>query len=203
MGPIGEDCAQPLGSVPNYFLSPPKDASLKAPFPPEAPLSLRFSARIEPIHVREATSGIFWKQTLQGKVLAGFGAFVAFGQLMIWVLVPQAGWPLHLFLAFLMSLSAWGMAWVGSRHYQELALENFKRIHTAPVQVSLEEDAYRFEAPWGKGAVSWAEFHSLWRFEGVWILLQHKEDGASVLLPTADLDEAARAFILGKFQGKA
>ncbi len=166
-------------------------------------MSLQFSAQIDPPLVREATAGIFWRQVSQPRLLAGVVALMLLAQALFWAVMPQASWVLHAMLALLLLISALSLGGFASRYYQDLALRNFERLKGAPVRVSLEEDAYRYEASWGQGAIPWAQFDSLWRFAGVWVLLQHQPGGVSVLLPVRDLSPEARAFIEAKLQGKA
>jgi hypothetical protein len=158
-------------------------------------LPLQFQAQVSEAQVREATAGIFWRQVLQPKLLAVLGVILLFGQLLLSVVMTDGNLVLRAALALLMLLSALGMAWVASRYYQGVALRNFERIQAAPVRVRLDEDAYCFEAAWGQGSLPWERFQSLWRLKQVWVLLQHAQDGASVLLPAESLAEDARAFL--------
>lgn len=164
-------------------------------------MPLQFDAQVTESQVRQATSGIFWRQALQPKLLGALAVFLLFGQLLLRAVLRQASWPLHAGLGLLMLLSVAGLAVVASRHYVGLALQNFQRIVGAPVRVRLDEDAYGFEAAWGQGRLPWAQFQSLWRFSSVWVLLQHAENGASVLLPLDAMDEEAQAFIVRKIEG--
>jgi hypothetical protein len=161
-------------------------------------LPLQFQAQVTEDQVRQVTAGIFWRQALQPKLLGAIAVFLIFGQVLLRAVLRQGSWTLHAGLGLLMLLSVAGVAWVASRHYVGLALQNFQRIVGAPVQVRLDEDAYHFEAAWGQGSLPWTQFQSLWRFEDAWVLLQHAEAGASVVLPAAALDDAARAFLLRK-----
>lgn len=161
-------------------------------------MSLQFSTQISPAQVREATAGIFWRQLFQWRLLLGLGALLAMAQGLLWAIVPQAGLLVHGSLCLLLIISGLCLAGFASRYYQALAQRNFVRFEGAPVQVSLDEDAYRFQASWGQGALEWARFDSLWQFSGVWVLLQHRQDGASVLLPSQDLSPQAQAFIRAK-----
>lgn len=165
-------------------------------------LPLRFTFEITPEQVREATAGVFWRQLRQPRLLASLAGLWVLAQAMLWMALPRVGWAPHALLGLLLPFSAWCLAVLASRHYQGLALRNFGRIQGQAVAVSLDEDAYRFEAAWGRGAIPWQRFDSLWRFEGVWVLLEHSPGGASVLLPAASLDEEARMFILGKLGPK-
>lgn len=165
-------------------------------------MSLSFSTQISPQEVREATAGIFWRQVTQWRPLLALGALFVLAQGLLWALLPKGGWVLHGMLGLLLIISALSLAGFASRYYQALAQRNFERFNGAPVQVSLEEDAYRFEASWGQGALDWARFDSLWRFPNVWVLLQHAQGGASVLLPSRDLSPEAQAFIQQKFAGR-
>jgi hypothetical protein len=158
-------------------------------------LPLQFQAQVSEAQVREATAGIFWAQLRQPKLLTVLGAFLLFGQLLLSLVMTDGNLVLRAALALLMLLSVLGVAWVASRYYQGIALRNFERIQAAPVRVRLDEDAYRFEAVWGQGSLPWERFQSLWRLEQVWVLLQHAQDGASVLLPAESLAEDARAFL--------
>lgn len=161
-------------------------------------MPLQFSVEISPAQVREATAGIFWRQVTQWRLLLGIGALMGLAQATLWAVLPQAGWVLHAMLAVLLIISAVALGAFASRYYQELALRNFQRLHGQPVQVELDEEAYRYQAQWGRGSIPWATFESLWRFPSVWVLLQHAQGGVSVLLPTDGLDEAAQAHILRK-----
>jgi hypothetical protein len=102
----------------------------------------------------------------------------------------------------LLLFSALGLAVFAARYNEGLAVRNFTRFEGAPVQVSLEEDAYRFRAAWGEGSIGWSDFDSLWRFPGVWVLLQHRQGGVSVLLPADGLSDEARGFIERKLPGR-
>lgn len=161
-------------------------------------MPLQFSVEITPAEVREATAGIFWRQVTQWRLLAGVIGLMLLAQATLWAVLPQAGWVLHAMLALLLLISALALGAFASRYYQALAQRNFERFRGAPVSVELDEEAYRYNAQWGQGAIPWATFESLWRFPGVWVLLQHSKGGVSVLLPTAGLDEAARTHILRK-----
>jgi hypothetical protein len=151
-----------------------------------------------PEHVREATDGVFRRQLAKPMVLFGALGLLLLCQGLLWLVLPQAGWWLHGMLFLLMVFSLLAAAVVAGRHFQDLALRNFERFAGQPAQVRLDEQAYHYQASWGQGAIEWARFDSLWRLPGVWVLLQHQEDGVSVLLPTRSLDDEARAFILRK-----
>jgi hypothetical protein len=164
----------------------------------EPSLSLRFTALVTPDLVRQATAGIFWRQALQWRLGAGLGGILLLGQLLMASALPQAGWALHGLLALLFVFSAAAVAVLASRYYQGLAVRNFERFKDAPLQVELDEEAYRYSASWGRGSIEWGRFDSLWRFPAVWVLLQHLAGGASVVLPLKDLGPEAQAFILRK-----
>ena len=167
-------------------------------------MSLQFSVQILPQQVREATRGIFWRQVTQVRALLILAGLLLLMQALLWALIPQAGWILHVLLLILLLSSALALAFFAARYYEGLALRNFTRFQGAPVAVSLDEEAYRYQAAWGQGGIPWGDFDSLWRFNGVWVLLQHRQGGVSVLLPSDGLDEEARAFIVRKVgQGKA
>jgi hypothetical protein len=126
---------------------------------------------------------------------------VAAGQVLISVLFRQhqdGNLVVRGALTLLMLLSVFGVAELAARYFVGLAQANFVKITASPVTVRLDEDAYRFEADWGRGELPWSQFQSLWRFPNVWVLLQHAESGASVVLPAAALDDVARAFLLRK-----
>lgn len=164
-------------------------------------MSFQFSTQISPAQVREATAGIFWRQALQPKMRWAVVALLLLGQVPITLLfrADQDGNLLvRAMLSLLLLFSLWCLAWVALQYYLGLAQKNFERIVAAPVQVSLDEDAYRFSADWGQGALEWSRFDSLWQFPGVWVLLQHAQGGASVLLPSQDLSPQAQAFIRAK-----
>ncbi len=164
-------------------------------------MPLSFSVSIEPAHVRAATAGIFRRQALQPKIVGGFVALVLLSQALLRALVPQVQWSWHAASALLMLGSFGLLAWLISRHYEGVALKNFALFHGQPAQVRLDEAGYHFDASWGRGSIAWDKFESLWRFSGVWVLLQHVPGGFSVLLPADALDEEARAFICAKVKG--
>lgn len=158
-------------------------------------MALQFRSELTPAHVREATAGIFWRQVTKPLVLSGAAAVFAAAQGILWAVLPGFGWQWHAALAGMMSAGLAGGLAFASSHYQSLALANFARFKGAPVEASLERDSYRYAADWGSGSIEWSRFQSLWCLDGVWVLLQHAEGGASVLLPSADLDEEARGFL--------
>jgi hypothetical protein len=119
-------------------------------------------------------------------------------QLLLWAVLPQLPWSLHGLLGLLFLGSLLGLSFLLARHYEDQALRNFVRFKDVPVFVSLEPDAYRYRAEWGEGAIPWNAFDSLWRFAGVWVLLQHRPGGVSVLLPAEKLSEEARIFLLSR-----
>lgn len=161
-------------------------------------MTLVFKAEIKPAQVREATAGIFWRQVRQPKLLLALLALLLLTQALLYAVLPQIVWSVRALLLALMLFSLAGFGFAASQYYQTLALRNFIRFKGEPVQVELDEQAYRYSASWGQGAIEWERFQSLWRFPGVWVLLQHAPDGASVLLPTDDLSPEARAFIQRK-----
>ncbi len=163
-------------------------------------MALRFQTEILPAHVRAATAGIFWRQLLQPLVLALLAVFWLGAHLTLAALFPQAPRLMHVLLALLLAGTLSGVAWMACRHYQRLALDNFSRFEGAPVQVSLDEDAYHYEAAWGQGRIPWDQVQSLWRLKEVWVLLQHAQGGVSVLLPAASLDDEAREFLVRRLQ---
>lgn len=166
-------------------------------------MSLQFTVEIEPSVVREATRGIFWRQVTRPRVLAGLGALLLLSQVFITLLFrahQDGNLLVRAALTLLMLLSLGGLAEVAARHYVNLAQANFARFKGAPVAVSLDPDAYRYRSAWGEGAIPWEHFDSLWRFRGVWVLLQHSQGGVSVLLPAAGLSEEARAFITARLK---
>ncbi len=146
--------------------------------------------------MRAATAGIFWRQALQPWALGALGLFWIGAHLTLQLLFAKMPLSIHLSLALLF----WGLllavAQVASQHYQGVAAENFRRFEGAPVKVSLDGQAYRYDASWGQGSIPWGQFQSLWRFQSVWVLLQHAQGGASVLLPTEGLDADAQAFLI-------
>lgn len=158
-------------------------------------MPLKFQTELKPAHVKAATAGVFRRQLTKPAVLLGLLAFFLLVQGLFWVLAPVFGWWWHAALAVLMALSIGGATYFAGLYYEAVALRNFERFHGAPVQVSLEDAVYRYEASWGRGEIEWSRFHSLWCLRTVWVLLQHSEDGVSVLLPAEDLDEDARSFL--------
>lgn len=159
-------------------------------------MPLQFQAEILPDHVREATAGIFWRHAAaQPKAVLGLLFLLGTAQALLWALLPHLSWCWHAALAALMILSVWIVLASAERYYQGLASRNFSRFRGAPVRISLEESAYCYEAPWGRGTILWSDFQSLWCLKNVWVLLQHAEGGASVLLPQVHLDPDARAFL--------
>jgi hypothetical protein len=146
--------------------------------------------------VKEATSGIFWRQAV-GQPLSVACMLVLFSAALgvIVATVPGLPWWWYLGFGVLMSLTGLGALAIAGRYYQELALRNFSRFKDEPVRIILDQDAYRYEAAWGAGVIEWSRFQSLWCLKNVWVLLQHAENGASVLLPAADLDGDARLFL--------
>ena len=161
-------------------------------------MPLTFQAHITPALARLATRGIFWRQVWHWKVLAGAGSFLLGLLLVSRVLLGGAGWAAAGMLATLAGSSMLAAAWVVCERAVEQAARNFVRFEGAPATVRLAEGAYAFQAPWGSGNIQWRDFHSLWRFEAVWVLLQHKAGGTSVLLPTDAMDEEARDFVLAR-----
>lgn len=159
-------------------------------------MPLQFQTEIKPAHVKGATSGIFWRQTV-GQPLSLVCLLVLFAaaQGILMATVRGLGWWCYAGFAVLMAATGLGALFMVVRYYQELALRNFSRFKDEPVRISLDQDAYRYEAAWGAGAIEWSRFQSLWTLKNVWVLLQHAERGASVLLPAADLDKDARGFI--------
>jgi hypothetical protein len=159
-------------------------------------LSVQFSTEITPEHVREATAGIFWRHTASQPMAAPcLAVLLAAAEAVLVLVLPGLAWWWYGIFLGLMLLLAFGGLVAACRHYQRLALRNFARFQGAPVRVSLEPDAYRYEAAWGSGTIEWSRFQSLWCLERVWVLLQHAENGASVLLPAADLGPEARDFL--------
>lgn len=158
-------------------------------------MPLVFNAELSNAHVREATAGIFRRQMSKPMVLGGLAGLFGLAQLLLWAVLPQAHWKLHVMLALLMLITMNAVFYLASRYYQDLAQNNFTRFQGQPARVRLEPDAYHYQASWGQGSIEWARFQSLWCFPGVWVLLQHAQGGVSVLLPAASLDEEARAFL--------
>jgi hypothetical protein len=146
--------------------------------------------------VKAATAGIFWRQTV-GQAAPVACIFVLFAVALgtIIAAVPGLLWWWYAGVAVLMAATGFCALFIAGRYYQELALRNFSRFKDEPVRISLDPDAYRYQAAWGSGAIEWTRFQSLWCMERVWVLLQHAENGASVLLPAADLDGDARDFL--------
>ena len=163
-------------------------------------MALSFQTEIKPLHVKAATAGIFWRQAMQPLILGALGIFWAGAHLTLAALFAHLPFSIHLSLALLFWGSLWAAAQIASQYYQGIAQKNFQRFEGAPVMVSLEEELYHYNALWGQGSIAWEEFQSLWRFDEVWVLLQHAQDGASVLLPAESLDAEAQAFILGRFK---
>lgn len=159
-------------------------------------MSVQFSTEITPEHVQEATAGIFWRHTaFQPLAALGLAVLLAAAEAVLLLALPGLAWWWYcVFLGLMLLLALAGLV-AACRHYQRLALRNFGRFKGAPVRVSLEPDAYCYEASWGSGAIEWTRFQSLWRLKNVWVLLQHAENGASVLLPAADLGQEARNFL--------
>ncbi len=167
-------------------------------------MALSFQTEIRPEHVRAATAGIFWRQALQPLVLGPLVVLWLGAHLTLQALFPLTNALMHLSLGLLLGLSVGGMAWVAKRHYEDIAVDNFKRFEGAPVQVSLQADGYGYSASWGQGSIAWGQFQSLWRFKEVWVLLQHQANGISVLLPAQDLDAEAQDFLIERlFEAKA
>lgn len=163
-------------------------------------MPLSFQTEIKPVHVRAATAGIFWRQALQPLALGVLGAFWIGAHLTLQLLFATMPVSIHLSLALLFWGSLAAVAQVASSHYQAEAERNFQRFEDAPVKVRLEDQGYGYDATWGRGTIPWGQFQSLWRFKAVWVLLQHEQGGASVLLPTEDLDDEAQAFLVERLR---
>jgi hypothetical protein len=159
------------------------------------PLPLHFQTEVKALHVRAATVGIFRRQVFQPLVLGLVAVFLFGMQLTLHVFFSFVPFIMHLALALLVLASLAGLAWTLQRHYEKEALRNFSRFMGAPIQVRLGPEAYQYSATWGQGQVPWSDFESLWRFKDVWVLLQHRKNGVSVLLPAADLADDAQEFI--------
>ena len=165
------------------------------PFPGTAAVPLSFTVNLQPRHVRDATRGIFRRQVLKPGVLAGLAGLLVLGQALLWALLPKAGGILHGMLAVLMLVSVWGALALAGRHYESLALSNFRRFEGQPAQARLDLEGYHYQANWGAGTVPWGRVDSLWCLPEVWVLLEHTDKGVSVLLPLADLDTEAQAYL--------
>ena len=161
-------------------------------------MSLSFEVEVTPALARQATAGIFWRQVRSRKALwAALGLLAGLG-LLVKLLLPSAGW---IVLALVMLTVAGTMmlaAWLVCGQAMEQAAKNFSRFEGAPAQVTLTPGAYAYSASWGSGSIEWQDFQSLWRFEAVWVLLQHKAGGASVLLPVAALDDESRGYLVSR-----
>lgn len=163
-------------------------------------MPLSFQTDIKPAHVRAATAGIFWRQATQPLALGVLGVFWIGAHLTLQLLFPGIPVSIHLSLGLLFWGSLAAVAQVASAHYQAEAEKNFQRFEDAPVKVRLEPQGYAYEASWGQGLLPWGQFQSVWRFKAVWVLLQHVQGGASVLLPVEDLDAEAQAYLLQQLQ---
>jgi hypothetical protein len=146
-------------------------------------------------HVREATAGIYRRQVSKPVVIAGLLGLMAVAQGLLWAMVPTAVWGLHAMLGVLILFSVVGTLITAGRYYQSVAVRNFKRFEGQPANARLDEQGYHYQAQWGSGVVPWARVDSLWCLPGVWVLLEHADKGVSVLLPVADLDAEAQAYL--------
>jgi hypothetical protein len=150
---------------------------------------------LKPEHVREATAGIYRRQVAKPLVIAGLIGLMAVAQGLLWAVAPSAPWGLHVMLGALLLFSVFGTLYTAGRYYESLAIRNFKRFEGQVAQARLDPQGYHYKAAWGSGTVPWARVDSLWCLAGVWVLLEHADQGVSVLLPVADLDAEAQAFL--------
>ena len=158
-------------------------------------MPLNFHVEVTPALARQATAGIFWRQARSSKVLGPALGLLALLGLLVKLLLPGAGWIVLGLVPLVVAGSMILAAWLVCGQAMELAAKNFVRFEGAPAQVTLTPGAYVYSATWGSGSIDWRDFQSLWRFEAVWVLLQHKAGGASVLLPSAALDDESRAYL--------
>lgn len=165
-------------------------------------MPLAFEVNLKREHVRQATAGIYRRQLLKPMVVTGAIGLLILGQGLFWAVLPQAHWVLRIMLAVLMVLSLMGTVYTAGRYYQSLAIRNFQRFEGQPAQARLDDEGYHYQASWGSGTVPWARFDSLWCLPGVWVLLEHADKGVSVLLPVADLDAEAQAYLKARLQGR-
>jgi hypothetical protein len=156
---------------------------------------LSFIVNLQPAHVRAATAGIYRRQVLKPGMIAALLGLLALVEGLFWAVLPQVVWGLRALLGGLLLLSAAGTFYTAGRYYESLALRNFRRFDGQPAQARLDEAGYHYQAAWGRGSIPWAQVDSLWCLPTVWVLLEHAERGVSVLLPVADLDAEAQAYI--------
>jgi hypothetical protein len=169
---------------------------------PEPVVPLSFQVNLKPEHVRQATAGIYRRQVLKPVVIGGLLGLLAVIEGLFWAVLPQAPWSLRALLAVMAVLSVIGTLYTAGRYYESLAVRNFQRFQGQPAQARLDEEGYHYQASWGSGLVPWAKVDSLWCLPAVWVLLEHADKGVSVLLPVADLDAEAQAYLKARMQAR-
>lgn len=120
-------------------------------------------------------------------LLAGFGVEIAVGNRDIWF-----GALLTVLVFIAMFIVAVHQTVIGR------ALKRLEAMQTKTVDFVLTEQSFSAKSELGSGDVPWAQFEKVSRYPNFWIL--YFGGGAMVILPIAEADKNAHAFILKKLQ---
>jgi hypothetical protein len=83
--------------------------------------------------------------------------------------------------------------------YLGRALGRFERMKSKSVQITFTDESFSTTTDLGSGSVNWNNIRFIWRFPDVWLLFLEWNNFMS--LPTENLDDEVKAFIVERVQG--
>ena len=145
--------------------------------------------------VRAAVQAFWWRTVGPGVLVVTavlavlLGIFLSHGDRTFWV--GALGACLAFILAFLTMIYI--------VHYRG-SLGRFRRMREPAATLEMGEERFLMASDAGRSERGWAAVTELWRFPDFWLLFF--SPAQFVTLPTADLPEAAREFIVEKLSAR-
>jgi len=153
----------------------------------EAEFKVTYTPRIVKIAARR-----FWLRFIGPDGLIAFAVVCVLG-VVLWATGSSLG-----YVALLVMPAVGILACTVYVIYQRRAIEGLKRLSPPAITYRLDDEEFTALSPLAESHVKWAAAHKLWRFADVWLLFFSARQ--YLTLPTADLSDDVRDFIVRKVQ---
>jgi hypothetical protein len=154
-----------------------------------SPVTLHYT---EPL-VRRAVRAFWWR-------VVGWKFIAALLLLFIALAIGLAHGDRSWWIGALGTVLAFGLLFAATIYitHHRSSLTRFRRLQKPESTLELGETHLRMESDSGSAEISWSTTTALWRFPDFWLLFL--SPAQFITLPTADLDECTRDFILAKLK---
>src|SRR2546422_356710 len=140
----------------------------------------------------------FWTRSI------GLSGFVAFGFVLLFFLylliIRDRSWLLGVLGATVGF--ALGIGIFSYRIYLNRSLAKFDAMQSPTAKCHLTDDLFCMESDIGRSELSWKMIEKVWMYPSVWLVFIKKQ-GYVTLLPTSNIDEEVKQFILNKVEANA